>query len=193
MLLTLLPQQRAAPAADAVADRVRLPQQRHGGDRGHPATRRGASIRTSPTNCSCAGRRRKSRRWSTSCSRTCATTACSRRSRIAREWRRPPAESSEAVQLSVLAQDHRARSSSATTWRSRCCCSAGSGSSPRKRSRTQCQLMAQRMAMLYELQFARVLRSRAVRQLHRAAAQPRGRRLAADGRSATYTDRARAP
>jgi len=67
-----------------------------------------------------------------------------------REWRRPPAESSEAVQLSVLA-----RLSVPILERYYLAISlllrAGSGRLTQDALERQCQLTAQRMAMLYEL------------------------------------------
>ena len=67
----------------------------------------------------------------------------------------------------------RSRPSSATTWRSRCCCRPAAARSRQTALEQRCQLMAQRMTMLYGFNSPEFFDRSLFRRLHRPAAQPR--------------------
>ena len=89
----------------AVADRLRVPQQRDGARAPTCCASRAASIPYVAEEYFLRWtRRRARRRWSTNCSRTCCNHGLLSATEDRSVWQRPPAESSEAVQLSVLAR-----------------------------------------------------------------------------------------
>ena len=101
----LLPQQRAAPVRAAVAARLLLHRQRRAAHAATSSAWRGASIRTSPRSCSCAGARSElAGVVDGSAGGAGGARACSsRRRRATAGGGRRPA-SAQAMQLSLLAQ-----------------------------------------------------------------------------------------
>ena len=100
----LLPQQRPAPVRDALAGRLRVPQQRRHAPRGHPAPALARVSRTCARNSTCAGARTSCRASWTACWRRSSSRACSSAIADGAAWRRSTTGSAEAVRLSVLAQ-----------------------------------------------------------------------------------------
>ncbi len=86
------------------------------------------------------------------------------------EWRRPAPTSLEAMRLSLLAQ-----ATIQTIERYYLAIAlllqAGSGSITQEALEQRCHLMAQRMSVLYGIEFAGVLRQEPVPQFHRPAAR----------------------
>ena len=101
----LLSQQHPAPVRDAIADRLRLFEQRAGVAPRTSSAWPGASTRTSPRSCFCAGRRRSCARVVEAvlaCAR--AATASSRRMPARRAGARRRRPRRRPLQLSLLAQ-----------------------------------------------------------------------------------------
>ena len=168
----LLPQQRAAPAADAVAACVRVPQQRDDRAR-RPAAARGARLSVRGGRVFPALERRGTPRpSSTSCSRTCSITVCSMPTKTAASGAGPRRDARSRAALGARAgerADHRALLSRAVA------AAQGWQRTPEPGlARAPVPVNGRAHVVALRAALAGVLRAFAVRRVHRAAARTQG-------------------